>query len=271
MSHHTVYPADVKIEDVTYSINKRDLVSAVTLHAASGEVIGLVGPNGAGKSTLLRVLYRSLQPKSGQVLLDGADIRSMSRRMLARALAAVPQEFPAEFELTAYDVAAMGRAPHQRTFGGDQRGDERIVTTSLEMVGMAEFAQQPFDRLSGGEKQRILIARALAQEPQLMVLDEPTNHLDMRHQFDLLALVRRLGMTVVAALHDLNLAARFCDQIYVLDQGSVVASGTPAEVFTESLLSRVYDVPVNVHTNPRTGVPAVLFGGEGGIDSAMKD
>ena len=261
MSHHTVYPAEVAIDSVTYSIDRRDLISGATLHAAPGEVVGVVGPNGAGKSTLLRLLYRSLRPASGRVLLDGVDIGSMPRRVLARALAAVPQEFPAEFELTAYDVAAMGRSPHQRTFGGDRSGDERIVMTSLEMVGMAELAQRQFAQLSGGEKQRVLIARALAQEPQLMVLDEPTNHLDMRHQFDVLALVRRLGMTVVAALHDLNLAARFCDRLYVLDQGSVVASGAALDVLTEPLLSQVYDVPVDVHTHPRTGMPAVLFSG----------
>lgn len=261
MSHHTVYPAEVDVRDVTYTVGSRDLVARVSLRASAGAVVGLVGPNGAGKSTLLRVLYRSLRPSSGSVLLDGEDIGSVPRRRLARALAAVPQEFPAEFELTAYDVASMGRTPHHRMFGGDRKGDERVVVTALELVGMAEFAQRPFDALSGGEKQRVLIARALAQEPQLMVLDEPTNHLDMRHQFDVLALMRRQGMTVVTALHDLNLAARFCDQIYVLSGGRVVAGGAPVDVLTEPLLSEVYEVPVDVHTHPRTGMPAVLFSG----------
>lgn len=260
MSHHEVHAATLETQYVSYVAGGRALVSQVSLDAAPGEVIGLVGPNGAGKSTLLRMVYRTLQPSAGRVLLGGVDIFRMPRRMLARRLAAVPQEYPAEFELTARDVAAMGRAPHQRGLGGDRRGDERIVATSLELLGMAELARRPFDQLSGGEKQRVLIARALAQEPELLVLDEPTNHLDMRHQFDVLALVRRLGMTVVAALHDLNLAARFCDRLYVLAAGRVVATGPPTEALTAPLLTQVYGVPADVNIHPRTGAPAILFG-----------
>lgn len=260
MSHHGVHAAELDLRHVSYATDGREIVSRVSLTAAPGEIVGVVGPNGAGKSTLLRTAYRHLRPASGQVLINGEDVFRMPRRALARRLAALPQELPTEFELTAHDVAAMGRAPHQRTFGGDRLGDERIVTMSLELVGMAELAQRPFDQLSGGEKQRVLIARALAQEPEVLVLDEPTNHLDMRHQFDILALVRRLGITTVAALHDLNLAARFCDRMYVLDSGAVAATGTPHEVLTRSLLSDVYGVHAEVGTHPRTGAPTVLFG-----------
>lgn len=260
MSHHEVHAAPLQLQHVSYTTGGHDLVSDVSLDVAPGEMVGLVGPNGAGKSTLLRIAYRALAPSAGRVLLDGTDVTRLSRRVLARRLAAVPQEYPAEFELTARDVAAMGRAPHQRRLGGDRRGDERIVLTSLELLGMAEFVHRPFAQLSGGEKQRVLLARALAQEPELLVLDEPTNHLDMRHQFDVLALVRRMGMTVVAALHDLNLAARFCQRLYMLDAGRVVATGPPGDVLTAPLLSRVYKVQADVNIHPRSGTPAVMFG-----------
>ncbi|NYH80665.1 iron complex transport system ATP-binding protein [Actinopolyspora biskrensis] len=260
MSHHEVRPAELELRDVSRTAGGREVLSGVSLTAAPGEVVGVVGPNGAGKSTLLRTAYRYLRPASGQVLVDGTDVFRMPRRVLARRLAALPQELPAEFELTAYDVVEMGRAPHRRGLGGDRLGDERIVTVSLEMVEMAELARRPFGQLSGGEKQRVLIARALAQEPGVLILDEPTNHLDMRHQFDVLALVRRLGVTTLAALHDLNLAARFCDRMCVLVAGGVAAIGTPAEVLTESLLSEVYGVHAEVGAHPRTGIPTVFFG-----------
>lgn len=259
MSHHTVRPAGLSVEQVSYAASGRDLVAGVSLQARPGEVVGVVGPNGSGKSTLLRTIYRELRPSTGRILLDKTDVMRLPRRTLARRMAVVPQEHPAEFELTARDVVAMGRAPHQRGLGGDRRGDARIVMASLELVGMGQLAPAPFQRLSGGEKQRVLIARALAQEPALLVLDEPINHLDMRHQLETLALLRRLGFTVLTALHDLNLAASFCDQLYVLDTGNVAGAGTPTEVLTTTLLSRVYDVPVDVVTHPRTAAPTVLF------------
>ena len=261
MSHHTVYPKGLELRHVNCVVGQRAVLSDVSLGAAPGEVVGIVGPNGAGKSTALRAAYRALPPDGGTVLLDGVDIATMPRRALARKLAALPQEMPAEFDLTTWEVVAMGRAPHQRGFGGDRRGDERIVLTSLELVGMAGLAQRRFDRLSGGERQRVLIARALAQEPEVLVLDEPTNHLDMRHQFDVLTLLGDLGMTAVVALHDLNLAARFCDRLYVLSGGRMVATGRPSDVLTPAVLSEVYGIAVEVGSHPRTGTPAVHFGG----------
>ncbi|MGI5169028.1 ABC transporter ATP-binding protein [Spirillospora sp. CA-253888] len=248
-------PAELRAEEVTVTAGGRTLVEGVSLTAAPGEVVGLAGPNGAGKSTLLRAFYRAVRPASGRVLLDGEDVRRMRGRALARRLAAVLQETPGDFELTVYDVAAMGRSPYKRAFEGDGAEDRRIVLEALAALGVAGIADGPFDRLSGGEKQRVLIARALVQQPDALVLDEPTNHLDLRHQFAALRLVRRLGVTAVVALHDLNLAAAFCDRIVVLDGGRVVASGTPAEVLTPALLAEVYGVAAEVAAHPRTGVP----------------
>ncbi len=250
-------PGSLDAEGVSVVVNGRSLVDQASLHVSPGEVVGLVGPNGAGKSTFLRTFYRALRPTSGRVLLDGEDVWRMPGRRLAQRLAAVLQETSGDFELTVYDVVAMGRTPHKRAFAGDDADDRDIITRSLAQLHVDALAHAPFDRLSGGEKQRVLIARALAQRTGTMVLDEPTNHLDLRHQLDALRLVRRLGVTAVVALHDLNLAAAFCDRICVMAGGRVVATGKPEEVLTAPLLSEVYEVEAEVIEHPRTGVPFV--------------
>ncbi|MFE2225569.1 ABC transporter ATP-binding protein [Streptomyces kronopolitis] len=244
-------------QEVSVVVNGKTLVHHASLQVAPGEMVALVGPNGAGKSTLLRTFYRAQRPTSGRVLLDGTDVWRMPGKRLAQQLAAVLQETAGDFALTVYDVVAMGRTPHKRAFAGDDADDRDIILRALEELHVDALAHAPFDQLSGGEKQRVLIARALAQRTGTMVLDEPTNHLDLRHQLDALRLVRRLGATAVIALHDLNLAAAFCDRICVMDAGRVVATGTPVEVLTPALLSEVYRVEAEVTEHPRTGVPHV--------------
>lgn len=256
-SNATAAAGALDAHEVSVVVNGRSLVHQVSLHVAPGERVALVGPNGAGKSTLLRTFYRAQRPTSGRVLLDGTDVWRMPGKRLAQRLAAVLQETPGDFELTVYDVVAMGRTPHKRAFAGDDADDRDIILRALAELHVAALAHEPFDQLSGGEKQRVLIARALAQRTGTMVLDEPTNHLDLRHQLDALRLVRNLGVTAVVALHDLNLAASFCDRICVMDGGRVVATGSPVEVFTPSLLAEVYRVEAEVTEHPRTGVPYV--------------
>ncbi|MEU8205840.1 ABC transporter ATP-binding protein [Streptosporangium sp. NPDC049046] len=245
------------VENVSVRVGDRDLVRQVSFEVAEGEMLGLAGPNGAGKSTLLRTLYRARRPTGGRVLLDGEDVWRMPAGRLARQLAAVLQESGGDFELSVYDVVAMGRTPHKRAFDGDNVADKAIIADALGRLDVADLAHAPFDRLSGGEKQRVLIARALAQRPTTMVLDEPTNHLDLRHQLDALNLVRGLGVTAVVALHDLNMAAAFCDRVCVMDAGRVVALGTPADVLTPALLAEVYRVDAEVAIHSVTGVPQV--------------
>jgi iron complex transport system ATP-binding protein len=252
-----VTPGELRAENVGVVMAGRDLVRDVTLHVPPGQVVALVGPNGAGKSTLLRTLYRARRPTSGRVLVNGEDVWRIGARKLAQRLAAVMQETPGEFELTVYDVVAMGRSPYKRAFQGDDADDRQIIMGALEALDVTALAHASFDRLSGGEKQRVLIARALAQRTGTIVLDEPTNHLDLRHQLDALRLVRELGVTAVIALHDLNLAATFCDRISVMDAGRVVADGEPAHVLTPALLAEVYHVDAEVTCNPRTGVPQI--------------
>ncbi|WP_242902822.1 ABC transporter ATP-binding protein [Actinomadura terrae] len=247
----------LQAEKVTVVLDGRTLVNAISLDAAPGEVIGLVGPNGAGKSTFLRTFYRALRPTSGRVLLDGEDVWRMPGKKLARRLSAVLQETPGDFELTVYDVVAMGRTPHKRAFQGDDAYDREITLHSLSELDVAHLAEADFDRLSGGEKQRVLIARALAQRTGALILDEPTNHLDLRHQLDALRLVRTLGATALIALHDLNLAATFCDRLCVLHEGNLIAEGPPKNVLTPDLLADVYRVKAEITTHPRTTTPQI--------------
>ncbi|MFV2121080.1 ABC transporter ATP-binding protein [Streptomyces sp. Act-28] len=250
---------DLAVEGVTLTAGARRLVRDVSLTARPGEVVGLVGPNGSGKSSLLRAVYRVLRPDAGCVRVDGVDAWSLSARRLARTLAAVVQEPDAGLDLTVRDVVAMGRTPHKRLLDGDTAEDGRLVESALAAVDAVGLADRPFDRLSGGERQRVLIARALAQQPALLVLDEPTNHLDVRHQLEVLDILRRLPATVLVALHDLNLAAYYCDRLYVLRDGEVTASGAPVEVLTPELLADVYGVTAEVCVHPRTGAPRVTF------------
>lgn len=237
----------------------RRILHEVSVRAEPGQVIGIVGPNGCGKSTLLRSLVRILRPTSGSIHIDGVDVQTIPVRQSARTVAAVLQDVTGDFDLRARDVAAMGRSPYKRMFQGDGAADERIVDDALRMVGVGHLSDRPIASMSGGERQRVLIARALAQQPRLLVLDEPTNHLDVRHQFDVLALPAALGITAVVALHDLNLAAHFCDVVHVLDGGREVCCGPPGEVLTTELLAQVYRVAASVRPHPDTGRPQVNY------------
>ncbi|MHB9755302.1 ABC transporter ATP-binding protein [Streptomyces sp. BYX5S] len=251
--------AELHVEGVTLSAGARRLVDDVSLTARPGETIGLVGPNGSGKSTLLRAVYRVLRPDAGTVRVAGADAWALPVRHVARTVAAVVQDAGADVDLTVREVVAMGRAPHKRLLAGDTARDAALIDAALTSVDAVALAERPFDRLSGGERQRVLIARALAQQPSLLVLDEPTNHLDIRHQLEILSALRRLPATVLVALHDLNLAAHYCDRLYVLRAGAVVAAGPPVEVLTPGLLSEVYEVAAEVAVHPRTRRPQVTY------------
>ncbi|MET9928265.1 MULTISPECIES: ABC transporter ATP-binding protein [unclassified Streptomyces] len=249
----------IDIDALTVEIAGARLVDAVTLEAPEGRFVGLVGPNGSGKSTLLRCVYRALRPSAGAVRVGGEDLHALSAREGARRLAALPQEAGAEFDFTVAEVVAMGRMPHQGPMARTTDEDRRRCVDALAGVGAAHLAERGFLTLSGGEKQRVLIARALAQEPRILVLDEPTNHLDIAHQLEILALVRASGLTVLTALHDLNLAALHCDLVHVIDGGRIVASGAPYDVLTTELLAEVFGVRAHRVAHPETGALQLLF------------
>jgi iron complex transport system ATP-binding protein len=219
------------------------ILHPVSFDVAPGRVLGVVGPNGSGKTTLLRLLYRFHRPTAGTVLVGGADIWTQPARAVARSVAAVLQEQPTDFALTVREIAALGRTPHRRGFGG--RGgaqDAEIVDRALDRLDLLGLADRHLGTLSGGERQRVMVARALAQEPRLLILDEPTNHLDIRHQLEVLALIRDLPPTIVTSLHDLNMAAGACDDVLLLKDGRALGFGPPEAVLTEAALSGAFDV-----------------------------
>ncbi|RNG34083.1 ABC transporter ATP-binding protein [Streptomyces botrytidirepellens] len=249
----------LRAERVARAAGGRLIVDGVSLAPAPGSCVGLLGPNGSGKSTLLRLLAGVLAPASGVVTLDGRPLAESHRRAVARRIAVVEQNAATQSELTVREVVGLGRIPHRRPWSGTSAADEEAVRHALERTGLADRAEQSWHTLSGGERQRAQIARALAQAPRELLLDEPTNHLDIQHQLDLLALVADLPVTTVIALHDLNLAAMYCDALLVLREGRVAAAGTPGDVLTEELIADVYGVRTAVTPDGPDGRPHIRF------------
>ena len=221
----------------------RTILHPISLELAPGRVLGIVGPNGAGKSTFLRLLYRYLRPTSGSIELDGVDLWSSSARDVARQVAAVLQEQPTDFALTVHEIVDLGRTPHRKGLGGMMnREDAAVVNDALDRLDLGDLANRRLGTLSGGERQRVMAARALAQEPRLLILDEPTNHLDIRHQLEVLALIRELPLTIVTSLHDLNMATQVCDEILLLRAGHPLGLGEPQAILTEGAVSDAFSV-----------------------------
>ncbi|TDB73100.1 ABC transporter ATP-binding protein [Micromonospora sp. KC721] len=239
-------PARLDLRGVCWGPRGATIVRDVDLAVAPGEIVGLLGPNGSGKSSLLRCVYRRNRPSSGVVLLDGTDVWRQPARQVARQVAVLTQDTPPDLEHTVADLVALGRVPHQSAVGGAGPNDHEVVADALRRCSLDELAGRRVATLSGGERQRAHLARALAQQPRLLLLDEPTNHLDLAHQLAVLDLVCGLGVTVVAALHDIELAAAYCDRLVVLHRGAVAAAGPPRDVLTDRLLRDVYGVSAGV-------------------------
>lgn len=242
----------ITAKNLSWSIGYQTILRSINLFAESTEFIGIVGPNGSGKTSLLRLMARIIAPSTGIVQLDDLNIWGMSQKVFAQLIAVVSQENPHDFHFTVEEIVMMGRLPHKGLFDPDNSHDYAMAHESLKRVGMAGFDHRVFSNLSGGEKQRVLIARALTQTPNVLLLDEPTNHLDIRYQLEILELLKSLEITTIVVLHDLNLAAAFCDRIYVLKQGKIVAEGLPEDVLTEKQIRDVYGVTAQVELNQRT-------------------
>lgn len=244
---------NVSFENVSVALGGTPIVHHVSLEVPSGSVLGILGPNGCGKSTLLRTLYRMNKPSAGTVRVDGDDVRRLSAREAALRIAVMAQESSQEFPMTAREVVMLGRVPHQRGFGADSAQDLGLMEEALRDVGASALGHRYFAGLSGGEKQRVLLARALVQESPVLVLDEPTNHLDISFQLELMQLVGGRGLTVLAALHDINLAAEFCDHVAVLQAGRLQAFGRPGDVLDEALIRSTFGVDSRKLVHPLTG------------------
>ncbi|GAB2651227.1 ABC transporter ATP-binding protein [Kribbella swartbergensis] len=243
----------VEAREVVVSLSGRPVLTGVDLEVRSGEVLGLLGPNGSGKSTLLRTVYRAIRPDGGAVEVGGLDVWSSTIREVARRCAVLTQDHAVDVELSVLDVVLLGRIPHRSLIGRSDLDEVALARECLDRVDAAHLEDRTLPTLSGGERQRVLLARALAQQPKVLLLDEPTNHLDIAHQLELLGLVRRLGVTAVVALHDLTLAAAYCDRLALLDLGRLVAIGPPEEVLTPNRVRDVYGVSCDVLVHPRTG------------------
>ncbi len=251
----------VEVRDASFAYGRQRALESVSLSARSGELVGLVGPNGAGKSTLVRLVAGLARPASGTVRLAGLDPASAPRRAVARVAALVPQEPRIAWPFTVREVVMMGRAPRQGLLATSSPFDRGAVEGALEACDLVALAHRRVDALSGGERRRVFFARALAQEPRVLLLDEPTAFLDLAHQLAVMRMAQvaaRGGLCVLAVLHDLNLAAASCDRIVVLSGGCVVADGAPGDVLTAERVSAVWSIPVWRGVNAETGAPVVL-------------
>ena len=247
----------LELRNVTWGPRRAPaILHDISFTLAEGEVLAICGANGAGKSSLLRLLYRHQAPLSGSVVIEGRDLWRRPAREAARIVAAVLQEQPTDFALTTREIVSLGRLPHRQGMGPGAR-DAAITDAAMVRMDLSHLADRRFGTLSGGERQRVMVARALAQEPRILVLDEPTNHLDIRHQLELLSLLRGLGLAVVCTLHDLTLAAEFADRVLILDQGRIIADARPDEALTEATIAQAFRVVPHID---RTGpAPRVSF------------
>ncbi len=252
----------IDCDRVSFAYGTIHALSELSFSVMKGEILGLLGPNGSGKSTAVRILSRVLAPRSGCVRLDGKDLALYSREELARQIAVVPQETRIELPFSALEVVLMGRSPHIGRLSFERTEDLQIAYRAMEQTGVRELAAREIHGLSGGERQRVILARAVAQEPRVLLLDEPTAFLDIKHQVEVYDLVKTLSrqasLTVIAVLHDLNLAALYCDRLALLKAGRLFCVGAPEEVLTYATIKTVYETEVYIGLNDITGKVHIL-------------
>ncbi|MCR5112911.1 MAG: ABC transporter ATP-binding protein [Acholeplasmatales bacterium] len=237
---------DLKCEDIKYSIEKKDILNGVSLEVKNSEFHTILGPNGCGKTTLLKNIYRVIKPTSGIIYLDMKNLKEIKLKESAKSMAVVSQFNELNFTLSAREIVLLGRNPHLRVMESEHKEDYEIVDNALKIVGLYDKKDQPYQVMSGGEKQRVVLARAIAQQPKLLLLDEPTNHLDIKYQLEILKIIKDMKINVLAVLHDIQLACKYSDYIYLMKDGNIVYQGHPNEIITKENIKDIYDVDCEV-------------------------
>lgn len=250
---------ELNVEHLSVSFSNANIVNDVSIRVQNKQFVGLIGPNGCGKSTLLKSIYKVIKPQKGDVFLSDIDILKSNPKKVSQKLGVVGQFNELSFDFTVYEMVLMGRTPHKGMLDTDNNEDYSIVNAALRKVNLESYADRSYNSLSGGEKQRVILARVLAQQPQFMILDEPTNHLDIKYQLEILNIVKNLNVGILAALHDLTLAAEYCDYLYIMKKGHVMASGKPEEILTKGMIGEVFDVDCEVFRNPVTGGLGIAY------------
>ncbi|TWH56693.1 iron complex transport system ATP-binding protein [Desulfitobacterium sp. LBE] len=250
--------AAVDVKNLSYSIHSRKILDQISLSVRKNQFVGLIGPNGSGKTTLLKHVYRALPPDKNTVFVHGRQIENYSYKESAREVTILRQENGSDFPYTIMEMVLMGRSPHRKFFEGDTSDDKKLAMEALESVNMSQAAHRSFATLSGGEKQRVLIARSLVQGADILLLDEPTNHLDVHYQWHLMETIRNLNKTVLAVFHELNLACAFCDCLYILHNCRIVAWGHPSEICTKELLADVFRIDADIVPDEH-GIARILY------------
>lgn len=252
----------LKIEDVQFKYGKKEVLKDISFNIKEGEFISIIGPNGSGKSTLLKTLNNIYTPNKGNVYLFGKKIQKIKRRDIAKNISLVPQETYINYEFTVEDIVSMGRHPYKRRFEKEDEKDKRIIKEALKMTSTYSLRNSLITEISGGERQRVIIAKALAQDSSIILLDEPTSSLDINHQIEVLEILKDLNKnkntTVIIVLHDINIAARYSDKIVFLDKGQIISKGTPEEVVTEKNIKKAYDMDIYLEINKHTNSPYLI-------------
>lgn len=248
----------VLVNNLSYSVSGKEILKNICLKVLNKQFVGLIGPNGSGKTTLVRHVYRALPPSARTVMVHGRDITELSYRDSAREITVMRQENSSDFSYSILEMVLMGRSPYRKMFEMDSAEDKQLAHESLKRVGMDDMAHRKFANLSGGEKQRVLIARSLAQGADILLLDEPTNHLDVHYQWALMETIKSLGKTVLSVFHELNLACAYCDYLYILKDRQIVMEGTPVQVCTKEMLADVFRVDAEVFHDD-DGTPRIIY------------
>lgn len=249
----------LQVKNLEFSIDKKEILKDISFEIPKGSFVGIIGPNGSGKSTILKNIYRLYKPDSGQILLDNKNLLNMKDKDCAKEIAVLAQESNSQFDFTVEQIVKMGRYPYKSVFEDYSKKDLDMVNDMLKRVGLEDYVGRSFSKLSGGEKQRTLIARALVQDTEFLILDEPTNHLDIGYQIQLMDLVKSLNITTLSAIHDMNMASMYCDYLIVMKDGKIKNCGSVKEVITEEMLKEIFGVNAYVGVNPMNNKLQVSF------------